>query len=202
MALVVSSNAPMKSVQGTYVTGSGVQISTIRWEWVDLSALANNVVPIFNSQIGTTKSGVETNMSRAGQIEKGRNFTVKQIGLRLAHLVAAAEATPEWVNDILATLFRYGMIQFKISGSDHIGQFPLALLNPTVAMASAAGAVNLADMAPVWIDLGDNEIVLSEQVDFKLELIVNIPATAPVTAIPAATHALFMLKGVEVFSQL
>jgi len=202
MALVVSSNAPMKSVQGTYVTGSGVQISTIRYEWVDLSALSNSVTPIFNTQIGTNRSVVETNMSRAGQIEKGRNFTIKKIGMRLANMVAAAAATPEWANDIIATIFRYGMIQFKISGSDHIGQWPLALLNPTIAMAAQAGVANLADMAPVWIDLAENEIVLSEQVDFRLELVLNIPSTAPVTAVPAATHALFMLAGTEVFSQL
>ena len=159
-------------------------------------------MPLFTEQYGASNPVVNTNMPRGGQIEKGRNFDIKRIGLRLLNKVAAAAATPEWYNDVLASLFRYSILQFKISGTDQLGQFPLALLLPTVAAGFQAGNSIANINGPMWIDLGENNIILSEQVDFRLELIINIPSAAAVNAIPAATEALFMLQGTETFAQL
>ena len=202
MAVKISSNAPIANVESTYVSGSGVRFSNFRYTWSDLSGLTNTVVPLFTDQYGASNPIVNTNMPRGGQIEKGRNFDIKRIGLRLLNKVAAAAATPEWYNDVLASLFRYSMLQFKISGTDQLGQFPLALLLPTVAAGFQAGNSIANINGPMWIDLGENNIILSEQVDFRLELIINIPSAAAVNAIPAATEALFMLQGTETFAQL
>jgi hypothetical protein len=118
----------------------------------------------------------DTNLVEAGKIPFGRAFQVASIGLSVFNrkpLAGATELDPAWLKAVQATLMNYGVISVKTLNYDVIFEKPLSAFLPTVQDAS--GSANFSQVAPYVFDLKDETIDLNANVNFDVNIDLDIP---------------------------
>jgi len=186
---------PLADLHTTYESGTLLEFNNVRYHRKEngISGKSSGTEKFFTAQVGSEATIGDTNMMNGSQLEKGHWFTVKKLGVKVRQRAASGSeslADKQWYQRVLNTLFAYGIIRFRISGLDHLGEFPLSQLLPAVQSvgqlgatvtdgegASIAASSNTAPiMAAGVFDLHENNIKLSEQVNFWCELIWDIPS--------------------------
>lgn len=191
----MSTQLPVVGQEPTYQSGTAVRFTGERYDSIAAIA-ASQTTELFVVPIGQAgKTIIDTNMRTAAQIEKGNWLKTRRIGVRFVYTLGDSPATPEWFGAVIQFMAS-AVLSFKIDGVDHIGQWHLSKFLPVLAGAADAGVVSTPNMAPVFQDLGDNYIVLSENVGFRV-LIQN-----GAVALPANTKLYVHLDGEEVRAQL
>jgi len=210
-------------VASTYESGSAVIIRNTRYDWrQDLAGKSKGTFRFFTKQQGSDSSFVRTNMNAPGMIENGRAFEVQQIAVKATRRLAPATdslttyaiPTDGWYDLVISTLFSYSTLVFKVNGTDHCGQYPLALFLPAISNQGSTGYTTGSTIAQAVIDLKDKTIPLSSLVNFGVELELDIPqqiwngsaytalaATDIRGFVPLGTEVLVGLIGKEVYSQ-
>jgi len=215
-------------VASTYESGSAVIIRNTRYDWRrDIAGKSKGTFRFFTKQAGSDAAFVRTNMNAPGMIENGRAFEVQQIAVKATRRVSGGSATTAltsyapnaadngWYDLVISTLFNYSTLIFRVNGTDHCGQYPLALFLPAVSNQGSAGVFTTGStIAQAVIDLKDKTIPLSSLVNFGVELELDIPQslyngsseyTLPSgdirATVPLYTDVLVALVGKEVYSQ-
>jgi len=210
-------------VASTYESGSAVIIRNTRYDWrQDLAGKSKGTFRFFTKQQGSDSSFVRTNMNAPGMIENGRAFEVQQISVKATRRLAPGTASlttytapvDGWYDLVISTLFSYSTLVFKVNGTDHCGQYPLALFLPAISNQGSASYTTGSTIAQAVIDLKDKTIPLSSLVNFGVEIELDIPqqiwngsAFSPLGAddirgfVPLGTEVLVGLIGKEVYSQ-
>lgn len=233
---------PIESiVAATYESGTAVVIRNVRYDWrQDLAGARRGTFKFFNKQQGSNEANsfVRTNMQAPGMIENGRAFEVQQISVKavnrgvgsIANVDRVPGATPVapvinyvsddgWYDSVIRTLFNFSTLEFRVNGTDHCGQYPLALFLPAISNQGSEKFTGGTSVAQAVIDLRDKTIPLSSLVNFSVDIVTEIPQSIwkkgadgqygwatldPVDVrgfIPDYTDVMIGLIGKEVYSQ-
>jgi hypothetical protein len=195
-------NLPLADLYSSYESGTFLEFKNTRYHVREagIGGQPSGAIKFFTEAVG--QNGVtigETNMLIPSQMEKGNWLSINKIAVKVSQRNLTADestavplnvADGSWYNLVLMTLFKYGLIRFRINGLDHIGEFKLSELIPSIqsinqfAIANQGtmgsnvliGGVNTAPiMAAGVFNLCDRSIKLSELVNFWVELIWDIP---------------------------
>jgi len=182
---------PLAELFSSYESGTFLEFKNTRYHVrEDFGGLASGSRKFFAEQVGQNGWTIgETNMMLGGQLEKGHWFSIAKIGVKVSQRRSTNAKTAKdarWYENICQTLMKYGVMKFRINGLDHLGEFRLSQLLPSVQsigqamqVIGDAANVNAGNTAPIMaagvFDLGDRQIRLSELVNFWVEVNWDIP---------------------------
>jgi hypothetical protein len=184
---------PLADLFSSYESGTFLEFKNTRYHVrEDFGGLASGTRKFFAEQVGQNGWTIgETNMMIGGQLEKGHWFSIAKIGVKISQRRSANNKTLQdsrWYENVLQTLVKYGILRFRINGLDHLGEFRLSQLIPSIqsvgqVMQAPSGvntaSLNAGNTAPIMaagvFDLGDRQIRLSELVNFWCEIQWDIP---------------------------
>jgi len=184
---------PLAELFSSYESGTFLEFKNTRYHVrEDIGGLSSGTRKFFAEQVGQNGWTIgETNMMIGGQLEKGHWFSIAKIGVKVSQrrsTNAKSLQDGRWYENVLQTLFKYGIIRFRINGLDHLGEFRLSQLLPSIQSVGSVmqpptggttASLNSGNTAPIMaagvFDLGDRQIRLSELVNFWVELVWDIP---------------------------
>lgn len=182
---------PLAELFSSYESGTFLEFKNTRYHVrEDFGGLSSGTRKFFAEQVGQNGWTIgETNMMIGGQLEKGHWLSINKIGVKVSQRRSTLNKNQydsRWYENVLQTLMKYGILRFRINGLDHLGEFRLSQLLPSIqnvgqgiqAVGTSASA-NAGNTAPIMsagvFDLSGREIKLSELVNFWVEIVWDIP---------------------------